>query len=90
MLYNGNTMSKRQVIMILGVWVAIFMFLGFPSSADRLFAIISGLLILGIAYRMPAAAKNVAKGQVPFVEHKSENSSQNPLPVNDIKSPTNP
>lgn len=43
-------MSKRQIICLLGVWVIIFLFLGFPSSWDKIIAVISGLAIIAIAY----------------------------------------
>jgi hypothetical protein len=45
-------MSQRQWIVIIGVWVMIFLFLGFPSSWEKAFAILTGLLIIVIAYRI--------------------------------------
>jgi hypothetical protein len=44
-------MSKYQWISLLGVWVMVFLFLGFPAPWDKGVAIASGLLIIAIAYR---------------------------------------
>jgi hypothetical protein len=41
-------MSKRQVLMILGIWVMLFLFLGFPSAWDAFFAVITGAVIIAI------------------------------------------
>jgi cytoskeletal protein RodZ len=45
-------MSQRQWIVIIGVWVMIFLFLGFPSSWEKVFAILTGLLVIFMAYRI--------------------------------------
>ena len=46
-------MSKRQLLCVLGVWVMIFLFLGVPSSWHKIAAIISGVVIIAIAYNLP-------------------------------------
>jgi len=63
-------MSKRQIVMLLGVWVMVFLFLGFPSGWNKLLALISGLLTIVVAYRMPPAISEPAKN-LPYVEHRS-------------------
>jgi hypothetical protein len=70
MRYNGNTMSKRQVIMILAALVAVIQFLGFPTSWNKFFAFVCGILIIGIAYRMAPRVKTVNTGSLPYDEHK--------------------
>jgi hypothetical protein len=45
-------MSQRQWIIIIGVWVMIFLFLGFPSSWEKVLAILTGLLVIFLAYRI--------------------------------------
>ena len=72
-------MSKRQFIMLFGVWTALFLFLGFPSAWDRILAVVTGLLIIIIAYRIPPQVKCCSddceceeKKDVPFIEHKTE------------------
>ena len=46
-------MSKRQLLCVLGVWVMVFLFLGLPSEWDKTFAVVSGLLIVIVAYTLP-------------------------------------
>ena len=62
--------------MLLGVWIAIFLFLGFPSAWEELLAVVSGIVIIGIAYRMVPEVK-ISAGQeahkdIPYVEHKAD------------------
>ena len=57
--------------MILGIWVIILPFLGFPSSWDQVLAIVSGLLICGIAYSLGPKPKSGLPPSIPFVEHRS-------------------
>ncbi len=47
-------MSKRQLLCLLGVWIMIFLFLGFKSSWDQVIAVVTGLVIVVIAYNLPA------------------------------------
>ena len=47
-------MSKRQVIMLLGVCIVLLPFLGFPLFWDKIFYVIAGVLIVGIAYKIPS------------------------------------
>lgn len=55
-----------------------FLFLGFPSAWDKVFALLTGLLIIVIAFRsgsMNAESKSNSKNGsvagVPYVEHKT-------------------
>ena len=48
-------MSKRQLLCLLGVWVMIFLFLGLPSTWHRAIAVITGLLVIIVAYNLPAS-----------------------------------
>jgi len=50
-------MSKRQLLCLLGVWVMIFLFLGFPTAWHRVIAVISGLGVIALAYRFPPENK---------------------------------
>jgi hypothetical protein len=50
-------MSKRQWLCLLGVWVMIFLFLGFPSFWHKIIALVSGVIIIAIAYNIPAEIK---------------------------------
>lgn len=44
-------MSKYQWISIMGLWVMCFLFLGFPAAWDKGIAMVSGLIIIILAYR---------------------------------------
>ncbi|MDE2041418.1 MAG: hypothetical protein KGI59_03510 [Patescibacteria group bacterium] len=71
-------MSKRQILMIMGIWVAIFLILGFPSSWDKVFAVISGLLIAGISYSMAPKVTVPSGRDLPFSEHRSPGITNSP------------
>lgn len=64
-------MSKRQLLCLLGVWVIGFLFLGFPSSWHKIIAIVTGLIIILIAYNLPPpeADDEEKSGDTIFVEH---------------------
>ncbi|MDE1975562.1 MAG: hypothetical protein KGI49_03585 [Patescibacteria group bacterium] len=71
-------MSKRQTIMLLGVWVLVLPFLGFPGSWERFLGFVTGLVIIAIAYRMkPAEAAGTVETDLqtsvdkPYEEHKT-------------------
>jgi len=64
-------MSKRQVLMLLGALVAIFLFLGFPQTFDKVIAVFLGLLIIVVAYRLPVVTIDRKSG-IPYAEHKKE------------------
>lgn len=63
-------MSKRQFLTLIGVWVIIFLFLGFPVMWHKIIAIVSGLAIVAIAYSLPPTEKKkiVEVQDKPFVE----------------------
>lgn len=69
-------MSKRQFLCVLGVWVAIFLFLGFPEVWHNILAVITGLVIIFVAYRLPresikntSGETNSVKANQTFVEN---------------------
>ena len=65
-------MSKYQWISVLGLWVIIFLFLGFPAGWDEGIAIVSGLIIILLAYRGGVAER---KQETPVAEHAQSASS---------------
>ena len=69
--YNLN-MSKRQVLILLGIWIAVFLFLGFPPAGDRALALVSGLLVVWIAFRMRPAQRDIPEERMPYAEHKNQ------------------
>jgi hypothetical protein len=65
-------MSKRQFLIILGVWTMALLFLGFPAAWDKIFALVTGLMIIIAAFRSgPVAPASQAK-HVPYVEHRQQ------------------
>jgi len=88
--YNLN-MSKRQVLILLGIWIAVFLFLGFPSSGDKIISLVSGILIIWIAFRMRPAAPMEAAERMPYVEHKNQASDpETPTDTAIINNPPQP
>ncbi len=71
-------MSKRQVIMLLGVWVMAFLFLGFPAYIDEILSVIVGLSVVIIAYNMnidncsASDRENNSNNDLPFVDHRKD------------------
>jgi len=43
-------MRKEKTLFILGLWIITLQFLGFPSSAKKVFMVITGLAIMYLAY----------------------------------------
>lgn len=68
-------MSKRQWLCVLGVWVMVFLFLGVPSLWHKILALVTGLVIVAIAYNVPQERKS------------SSSSTDSVFTENDIHSP---
>ena len=61
--------------MLVGVWIMAFLFIGFPLKIEKIFALITGLAVVIVAYRMKNSESDMYSKHtesVPFVEHKSE------------------
>ena len=71
-------MSKRQILILIGVWVIVFTFLGFPIVWQQILAVITGVAMIILAYVMRQDLPKADDRQVPFVEHKSEINNPNP------------
>jgi len=69
-VYNGD-MSKRQILVIIGIWVMAILFLGFPSSWDKVLALVTGFIIICIAYSIRSEKRSASSSQVPYAEHRS-------------------
>ena len=50
-------MQKINTILALGVLVVLLPFLGFPQSWDNFFYVVSGLVIIGMAYLLKVNGK---------------------------------
>ena len=81
-------MLPRQIIMLIGVWVIVFLFLGIPIGWKQAFAVLTGLAIIFLAYRLPAPQKSTDEHAIPFVEHKSDSRESAPeTSVSDVTIP---
>jgi len=80
-------MSKRQLLILLGVWNIVFLFLGFPAGWNKVLAIVSGTLIVIIAYGVynDRSKKKITSEHHPYTDHRSETPSGQIM--NDINSP---
>ena len=59
--------------MIIGVWVMVILYLGFPGNWDRFLLIVTGLIVIFIAYRMKSGSeeKPAKKEEPPYVDYHS-------------------
>ncbi|MEI8248868.1 MAG: hypothetical protein WCG07_00020 [Candidatus Taylorbacteria bacterium] len=78
-------MSHRQITMLIGVWVIAFLFLGFSLAWEQVFAVITGLVIVIMAYRTAPIAKTTDESAVPFVEHKSPSQKVESSAISEIQ-----
>ncbi len=65
-------MSKRQLLIVIGVLIVIVTFLGFPWGLKQFLIIIGGIIVAIIAYTMAPKVKTMRATDVPFSEHKNE------------------
>ena len=67
-------MSRQQWLSILGVWVMVFWDLGFPVAWKPIIAVITGLLIIYISFKMSPRNISKDKGGRTYVEHDGKSS----------------
>lgn len=65
-------MSKTRILVILGVWVSVLPYLGFPYSLKNLLLTLSGFGIIYVSYLLYGETKTEAKEKETF-ENFSEN-----------------
>ncbi|MDQ2933048.1 MAG: hypothetical protein M3Q80_01570 [bacterium] len=81
-------MSKRQVLLLLGIWVMIFLFLSFRPEWDKIFSLITGFMIIFIAFKLPPEIKS--RDHVTHIESKKEaprTRIETPTKMSDMKMP---
>ena len=57
--------------MLVGVWVAVLLFLGFSPEWHKILAVATGLYLIILAYSLKSDAPQTTDLRVPFVEHKA-------------------
>jgi hypothetical protein len=59
--------------MLFGIWVMVFLFLGFPAEWNKIISLVTGFLILVGAYRLKdISMEQRTERQVPYVEHRGD------------------
>ena len=64
-------MSKRQILVLLGVWVGVFLFLGLSSGWLEVLGVITGIVIIALAYSLGSDPVRTNSEDTTYVEHKS-------------------
>ena len=82
MQYN-TLMSKVKIVFILGIWVAILPFLGFPYSLKNIIYNITGLIIIFISYLLYKDLKVGETTEEKTFDNFSENNN-----FNEVETPT--
>ena len=62
-------MSKQRAIFLLGIWVMVLPFLGFPNSWRKILFAITGLLLVYVSYTLRRRAVLRRKPETPFKEN---------------------
>lgn len=58
--------------MLMGVWIMLLPFLGFPSSWGKIIALVSGLIVIILAYALRSPVPSNPSEHMPYVEHRAE------------------
>lgn len=68
--------NKNNILAVIGIWIVLIPFLGFPGSWKNIIIIVSGLIIAGISYFLNTS-------EVSQNDRKSKNDSfSNPENIN--------
>lgn len=73
--------------MLIGVWVMIILFLGFPGSWEKALLLATGVALVAIGYRMPAPApkqRRDREADKPFVDSAPQAPSAPAVPPQPI------
>ncbi|OGI68913.1 hypothetical protein A3A05_01500 [Candidatus Nomurabacteria bacterium RIFCSPLOWO2_01_FULL_41_12] len=66
-------MSKMRILLVLGIWVAVLPYLGFPSSWKDILFTISGLGLVYMSYMLYQESKTDEKSPEKIFDNFSEN-----------------
>jgi hypothetical protein len=76
-------MSKRQVLMLIGIWVLILAVPGFPPSWRTALLLLTGIGIIVFGYRLKSGEAAAPKKDLPFTDYKRP---QDPAPISSDES----
>ncbi len=77
-------MSKEKIIFILGIWIAVLPYLGFPLSLKNSLLLITGLSLVYLGYLLYKDAKASEKKGKTF-DNFSENSNFSEKETNSVE-----
>lgn len=69
-------MSKKQILILLGAWMMLFTFLGFPEFWDKIISLVTGLIVILVSYLLPLKSEQNSTANLPFVEYKKNDNNQ--------------
>ena len=63
-------MSKRQLLIILGLWIMGLLYLGFRESVDKIILLVSGFAVICVAYsiRPGQSTTHTTSDEKPYVD----------------------
>jgi len=70
-------MRRERILLLIGIWVAVLPYLGFPSSWKTVLLSLTGLGLVYISYMMYHEARLSSKEDPETFENFSENSDWN-------------
>jgi hypothetical protein len=77
-------MSKRQILILLGIASIFFLFVGIPSFWDKCIAVVIGALIVFVSYSLKPEPDPRGNRPVPYVEYKAAFKTPRPAPVQPV------
>ena len=78
-------MRNARILLVLGIWVAILPYLGFPSSWKNILFVLSGLTLIYFSYVLYKEYKAVKTTEDKVFDNFSENNKEN-----DFETPARP
>jgi len=70
-------MSKRQILMLIGLWITAILHLGLPELWDKILLFITGIVIIFTSFKIKETEIKVVSEPQNFVDHKVEIKSEN-------------
>ncbi len=70
-------MSKRQILMLIGLWIMAILHLGLPELWDKMLLFITGIVIIFTSFKIKETEIKAVSEPQNFVDHKVEIKSEN-------------
>lgn len=76
--------------MAFGVWVIILPFLGFPGFWEKILMLLTGIIIVVVAYSVRPSIRPTTSSNIPYVEHKNNLATAKTVPAEKAPVPETP